>query len=313
MDDMYRSHIDSLLKFLPSTTIENLFSLMLSGVGGVETRRRRDSALSLLLCSPDLFCLLLMFLSPFQFSKPLRTLSPSTRFDGNLNSSDRGRRWCPATAPPLRPLLVLSLLKTPTLCDAFLKEETFSITQLLFHRFGFAQISPEECSHWALLMARESSLGLSDAPCLVESLTAHGEPIFWVVIPWPSANSGSSRSAPAPMLDQRLAAINWFPATASFSDQAAMEVSSRNSFSLQPHGPTKGRTTRGKTLISHMGSSFGMGLSIGPLRFLPRPMSGIIGLTQLSSWPRSVSLNFLSNPNSLMSTYFAENSKFTLY
>ncbi|EFH65341.1 hypothetical protein ARALYDRAFT_895523 [Arabidopsis lyrata subsp. lyrata] len=83
-----------------------------------------------------------------------------------------------------------------------------------------------ECSHRASLMARVSSLGPSDAPCPMESSTAHGESIFWVEITRLSAcassekmvrplthSLGSSRSS------ARLRAlIHWFPATALYSD-----------------------------------------------------------------------------------------------
>jgi len=51
-----------------------------------------------------------------------------------------------------------------------------------------------------------------------------------------------------------------------------------------------------------------MGFSIlGPLRYLSRPMSEIIGLTQLASWPRSVFfINILAFPNPLMSLDIAD-------
>ncbi|CAE6074826.1 unnamed protein product [Arabidopsis arenosa] len=280
---------------------------MTSDAGGGVSRRRRD--FDLLLSFLGLLWLLSMLLFMFQFLEPSRNFTPSTVLEGKSNSWSRERWWCLVTTPPFCHLLVLSPPKPSPCCDALIKADSFSIAQLPFHRSRYAQAPPEASSHWVSLMARDSSLGPSDAPCLVESSTAHGEVFFWMVFPWLSdkfsttklvisiaRNFGSSRSAPKSV--QRLAPDYRTPAMANITDMAVL---SRISFSGQPLASTEGRTTNDKTLITQMGLT-----NPSPLRFLSRPMYDLIGLAQLAPWPRSVSSNSLAIPNLLTSSAFDE-------
>ncbi|CAH8257144.1 unnamed protein product [Arabidopsis lyrata] len=253
-----------------------------SDAGGGANRRRRDFA------SPIYLFWLLFMLSMLSaslltlqtLSQPSQILFPSS-FNGD-QFSDGGRCWGPAFALPPHPLLAIDPSKPPYSGDVNLKAKSMAIAKLYTSKPRSDLIPPEEHSHRTSLMAGELPLGPSDAPCPLESSTAHGGSFFWVEKSWLSDRTllgkmvslltyliGLFRSALKTALSRSLFS---YPVTASISDHTPLAMSSRDR--EQPLSPSKQRQAQGKTLIVKMGLFFVIGLpSSGPLSYLLRPKS----------------------------------------
>ncbi|CAD5333673.1 unnamed protein product [Arabidopsis thaliana] len=245
---------------------------MFSGVGGGENRRRRDVAT--LPCFLYSLVTLLLFSILFfllqSYFKPLRTISLTTS-NGESNSSNGSQRWGSAFAIPSHPLFAQFLPKPPISSDASQTTESSLIAQLSTSRSGSILILPEEPSHWTSLMAGDLSLGPLDAPCPVETLTAHDDGTFWMEIP---------------CFFDRVSLIK-APATIFVSDLAYPVKSCRNSG--QPLNSKKRQSSGDKTLAAGVDLLFELGWIVSdPLRSLLRPKTNAYGLTHLPIRPRSL-------------------------
>ncbi|KAL9812792.1 hypothetical protein AtNW77_Chr5g0124151 [Arabidopsis thaliana] len=135
-------------------------------------------------------------------------------------------------------------------------------------------------------MAGDLSLGPLDAPCPVETLTAHDDGTFWMEIP---------------CFFDRVSLIK-APTIIFVSDLAYPVKSCRNSG--QPLNSKKRQSSGDKTLAAGVDLLFELGWIVSdPLRSLLRPKTNAYGLTHLPIRPRSDFLSSLSNTRYLMSRY----------
>ncbi|KAG7578208.1 hypothetical protein ISN45_Aa03g024160 [Arabidopsis thaliana x Arabidopsis arenosa] len=281
---------------------------MVSDAGEGAKRRRRELAL-------PTYLLWLLHVSPMLSAS--QTFPPSAFFSDDQNIINGGRRWDAAFVLPLQPLFAISLPKPPSSNDATLKTKPFIIVQSYNPRSD--TILPEEHSHRTSLMAGESSLGPSDAPCPVETSTAHGDSFFWAESFWFSDctslekmvsllthSIGILRSAPKNALPRSILLI--YPVTVSISDHTPPAMSSWDS--EQPINPMKRQHAQGKTLIANLDSSYVIGPSFaGPLSFPSQPTFVYMGLTFVTSRPRFAPSIYLSSPNLLLFHYLVEKGR----